>query len=140
MISIANEHGYIEAQCPYGRRHNLACRQSLGSSELWAVVEEDKIRPILTPVLRCVWHTTNNISKIYGWKDDGDKFIKGSNDIINNYYRMWTLIPWNAAPRGWKSWDKQRYHFSDSALEQFIDNFVFESLVLCHPFIQYDMI
>ena len=87
------------------------------------------MRPILLPVLRCCFHRTNNISKIYGWRNNSEKFVKGNNDIIINYYPVWTLIPWNAKPRSYMGWNKQRYHFSDSALEQLIDNFVLQSLV-----------
>ena len=130
-ISIANKYSYIQAQCPYGRSKGLICRQGLYQSELWAVVEEETVRPILLPVLKCCFHKTNNVSRIYGWKSESDKFIKGKNDIIINYYQMWTLIPWTAKPRSYFGWNKQRYHYSDSALEQLVDNFVLESLVLC---------
>ena len=129
MISVANVDNFIQAQCPYGRQHNLLCHQSLHSSELWGVMEENKIRPVLLPILKCVFHTTNNISKIYGWKNNENKFIKGNNDIIINFYPMWTLIPWQTNIRNSTGWMKQRYHFSDLALEAFIDNFVLESLI-----------
>ena len=90
-------------------------------------MEENKIRPILVPVLKCLFHAENNVSKIYGWKSDKDKFIKGDNDTIINYYEMWTLIPWQTNIRSSHSWLKQRYHFSDLALEAFMDNFLIES-------------
>ena len=127
IISVANETQKIQAQCPYGRKNNLACYQKLHLSELWAVLEENMIRPILVPILKCCWHKENNISKIYGWKDESEKFIKGDGDVIINYYQFWTLVPWGTKLRNGSSWMKQRYHFSDSTLEAFIDNFVVES-------------
>ena len=127
MISVANAHTCIQAQCPYSRKHDLLCHQRLHSSELWAIMEENKIQPILVPILQCVFHSSNNISKIYGWTNNDNKFIPGPNDQIINLYKMWTLIPWGTNMRSSTSWMKQRYHFSDLALEAFVDNFISES-------------
>ena len=79
-------------------------------------------------MLRCTQHTKPNISYIYGWTSDDDKFVPGYGDKISPCPEIWTL-PTFGSNRESKTWIKSRYHFTDRGLEKFIDNFLFQSLV-----------
>ena len=123
-IYIINKNTCIQARCSYGRQHNLQCNQSYHSTELWAIVCDDHVKPIYVPVIQCTYHC--KISKIYGWLDD-EKFIPGPGDEICNFGQIWTGVRFGGKnPRRTNNWS-QPYHFSDLALEQFMDNFIDKS-------------
>lgn len=98
-----------------------------------------KIQILYVPVLRCCHHPEPNISYIYGWKNEDDKFIPGHGDKFHNAVEIWTLVKFgddkDTKRDTAKSWLKQRYHVSDSFLEAFTDHFMILSLVLECPYI-----
>ena len=95
------------------------------STELWSIIELNYICPVFVPVMHCTYH--DRISKIYGWRGDYDKFIPGPGDEICNFGQIWTGVRFGGKnPRRTNNWS-QPYHFSDLALEQFMDNFIDKS-------------
>lgn len=89
---------------------------------------EDRIQAIYVPVIRCHQHPTPNLSYVYGWTCDDDKFTPEYGDKIKNGVELWTLVAFGSK-RDSRSIIKSRYHLSDRALERFTDHFFIQSLV-----------
>lgn len=128
-ISIINKQGPISARCGYARKHNLyGCVHQHYRTQLWGVIAKDHIKPVYAPILKCVSHPSPNILCIYGYSDESDKFIPGNGDEIDPWFEIFTMIPWKTKQdsfRGNYRFNlKQRYHFSNIALEQFFNNFM----------------
>ena len=125
----------ITARCGYARKHNLHnCEQRYYKTNLWAITSDKIILPLYVPTIRCYIHPEPNVSYIYGWTDEYDKFIPGYGDEIINGVEIWTLIPFGTQPtndRGisFRTWQKCRYHFTFPALEAFVQHFTVNSLV-----------
>ena len=125
----------ITARCGYARKHNLHnCQQRLHKTNLWGITSDKIIQPLYVPVIRCYIHPEPNISYIYGWTNDDDKFIAGYGDEIINGVEIWTLIPFGTQPKdkrglSYRIKQKQRYHFTFAALEAFFQHFTVNSLV-----------
>lgn len=131
-----NPNGPITALCAYARKNNnlTNCDQRLHTTQLWAVCTPTHIQPLYVPTLRCFAHPPPNVSYIYGWTCDEDKFVPGFGDKIDPLYEIWTLIPfgtqeYNCRGNNFRSLLKCRYHFTDIALEAFTDHFMLASLV-----------
>ena len=128
-----NKQGPIQARCGYARKNNLfGCKQRYYKTERWAIFEETYIRPTFIPTIKCCIHPKPNVSYIYGWTNEYDKFVPGIGDEIVNFQEIWTLIAWQKANHSsnksnFRNWNKARYHFSDIALESFTDNFIVQS-------------
>ena len=125
----------ITARCGYARKYNLYnCQQRIHKTYLWGVTSEKHILPLYVPSLRCCMHPAPNISYIYGWTNDDDKFIPGYGDEIINGVEIWTLIPFgtqqsNERGINFRTWQKSRYHVTFPALEAFFQHFTINSLV-----------
>ena len=103
----------------------MQCNQKYHSTELWAITCVDHIKPLYVPIIECTYHC--KLSKIYGWRNDDEKFIAGVGDEIVNFFEIWTMIKWKTTNSNLKCNMLQRYHFSDLALEAFSDNFILSS-------------
>ena len=123
-----SEYSSIQGQCYEGRFTNTVCHQRHLCFEEWAIIEVLGYKRVLSQVLCCGYHKQNNISKIYGWKSDKEKYVKGLGDVVVNYYPMWTMIPFGTPPKSARNWWKSRYHFSDLALEKLTDYIILHSL------------
>ena len=129
-IHIANRNNYIQAQCYEGRKNGTTCRQMYYNTELWAILDVTGIKCVYCPSMICINHKRNNITKLYGYKNEREEFNKGFGDVVVNYYRIWTATTFGTDAKKSRGYWTSRYHFSDDALEMFIDNMILNSLAI----------
>lgn len=136
IIHITNKSSQIQAKCPQGRKlqrikqQQIKCEQAYKSTELWAIMDCKGFKIVYVPIMQCCYHRRNNISKVYGYRNDDERFIKGNDDVVINYYPIWSCVKWGTPEKCVRNWWKARYHFSDMALEEFTDHFLLQSYVI----------
>lgn len=120
-IHIANKNNFIQARCYEGRKNGTVCRQMYNDTELWAILEPFGIKCVYVPSMICHNHKRNNITRLYGWKNEKEEFVKGFGDEVINYYPIWTATKFPTKRKQSRGYWTSRYHFSDDAFEMFTD-------------------
>ena len=125
MVSIGNPKTFIQMQCSKGIKLQSYCRQVYNGTIAYVIMEISVLAEIYAPVLLCTIH--DEITRIYGWRNEQEHGKIGRYDILINKQKWWTLNKWKTVEDR-KRWHlDKKYHFSYLLFCDFVKSHVINS-------------